>query len=284
MQLAPDGRIYLCSQFNNSFNIWDAPIDIIHNPDVQGTNCNFNRGAMNIATILGSGKSVPNFPNFRLGPVDGSACDTLGLDAAIADVSSYLLDFDTTLVGTTKTKSVTIYNRGVKDMTIRNPFIHSANSPYTFNPASPTVTLHTGDSIVYSVSFHPTMAIDTFYADLRIPHNGNWGLVNVALRGIGVWPVGVTSPTGEPVSYHVYPNPAQESFTLGTTGGFGLNSRVVLSNMLGQVVLQQDIPAGWNRYNISLAMLPVGVYACTVLSGDKVEQVIKLVKQTEIRN
>jgi hypothetical protein len=122
------------------------------------------------------------------------------------------------------------------------------------------------------------MAIDTFYADLRIPHNGNWGLVNVALRGIGVWPAGVTSPNGDPVSYHVFPNPAQESFTLGTTGAFGVTSRVALSNMLGQVVLQQDLPVGWNKYSISLGQVPVGVYACTVVSGDKVEQVIKLVK------
>ena len=68
---APDGKAY----FVGGNEVMD--IHIIHQPNKRGLACqvqqNVRLPAMNFLT-------VPNFPNFRLGPVDGTVCDSLGLD------------------------------------------------------------------------------------------------------------------------------------------------------------------------------------------------------------
>lgn len=71
-QLAPDGKIYFCT--TNS----GTKLNVIHNPDEKGLSCNAQEGGLQIPTI--NSQTVPNHPNYRLGPLDGSACDTLGLN------------------------------------------------------------------------------------------------------------------------------------------------------------------------------------------------------------
>jgi len=68
---APDGKAYFVG--GNGVN----RIHIIHQPNKRGAACqvqqNVKLPAINFVTI-------PNFPNFRLGPMDGTECDSLGLD------------------------------------------------------------------------------------------------------------------------------------------------------------------------------------------------------------
>lgn len=71
-QIAPDGKIYICS--NSSVD----KLHVIDYPDSAGLSCHLRQHAINLPTLnLGS---VPNHPNYRLGPLDDSACDTLGID------------------------------------------------------------------------------------------------------------------------------------------------------------------------------------------------------------
>ena len=73
MQLMPDRRIY-CT----SFGFGSEYFHIIQKPDLPYPYCRFEQHALKLpARNLGS---VPNFPNYRLGPIDGSSCDTLGID------------------------------------------------------------------------------------------------------------------------------------------------------------------------------------------------------------
>lgn len=55
--------------------------DIIYNPNELGQNCNYQENQV-ILSSFGVGFQ-PNLANFRLGPVDGSICDSLGLDAPV---------------------------------------------------------------------------------------------------------------------------------------------------------------------------------------------------------
>lgn len=73
LRLAPDNRIYIEG--------WDS-YKIIENPDERGIACN----AIENAIILPFRCDFfnANFPNFRLGPIDGSACDTLGINDVTA--------------------------------------------------------------------------------------------------------------------------------------------------------------------------------------------------------
>lgn len=71
-QLAPDNKIYINA--NNSVEY----MHIIHNPNAGGEDCQIEQHGLVLSTL--NSFSMPNNPYFRLGPLDGSPCDTLGLD------------------------------------------------------------------------------------------------------------------------------------------------------------------------------------------------------------
>lgn len=79
-QLAPDGKIYICMSYdilpNEVFDFPNENLSVINNPNAEGMACDFDT-----ATIwLGGKRSIfglPNFPNYNLGALAGSECDTL---------------------------------------------------------------------------------------------------------------------------------------------------------------------------------------------------------------
>jgi hypothetical protein len=75
-QLASDKKIYICTPNGTRF------LHVIDQPDSAGIACNVLQHAVQLPTFNQS--SIPNFPNFRLGPIDGSMCDTLGINIITA--------------------------------------------------------------------------------------------------------------------------------------------------------------------------------------------------------
>ena len=71
-QLAPDGRIYINSTGSS------VSMHVINFPGRSGNDCQFIQNGLQTPTQIRY--EMPNFPNYRLGPLDGSSCDTLGLD------------------------------------------------------------------------------------------------------------------------------------------------------------------------------------------------------------
>ena len=70
-QLAPDDKIYIsCFGTTNVFHV-------IEEPDLPGEACQVNQHSFQLPTyrIL----TMVNFPNYRLGALEGSPCDTLGV-------------------------------------------------------------------------------------------------------------------------------------------------------------------------------------------------------------
>ncbi|MBL7778789.1 MAG: T9SS type A sorting domain-containing protein [Chitinophagales bacterium] len=69
MQLGPDGKIY------ESCGGGETVYHVINQPDKKGDSCEFVQHGIQLPSpSLG----VPNFPNYRLGALPGSPCDTLG--------------------------------------------------------------------------------------------------------------------------------------------------------------------------------------------------------------
>ena len=71
-RLAPDGKIYMTTTGDVK------SLHVIHAPNKKGVKCRFeNHG---ISLLKYTSLAMPIFPNYRVGPVDNSSCDTLGLD------------------------------------------------------------------------------------------------------------------------------------------------------------------------------------------------------------
>lgn len=72
MQLAPNGKIYV----SIPSSVWY--LHEIHHPNEKGLACNVTQHSLRLPTL--NGFSIPNFPNYHLGPIDNSPCDTLGIN------------------------------------------------------------------------------------------------------------------------------------------------------------------------------------------------------------
>jgi hypothetical protein len=69
--LAPDNKIYIITTSGS------RTLHVIHDPDTYGL-CQYENHGARLQSH--NARSLPNFPNYRLGPLDGSPCDTLGLN------------------------------------------------------------------------------------------------------------------------------------------------------------------------------------------------------------
>ena len=69
LQLAPDGKIYISTTNGTPY------LHVIDYPDSLGTACSFRQHAVLLRGYNAAG--IPNFPNYRLGALAGSPCDTL---------------------------------------------------------------------------------------------------------------------------------------------------------------------------------------------------------------
>jgi hypothetical protein len=72
IQAAPDGKLYAATVSSSEY------LHIIHRPDEPGLACKYEQHGIVLPTY--NAFSMPSFPNYRQGPLDSSACDTLGLD------------------------------------------------------------------------------------------------------------------------------------------------------------------------------------------------------------
>ncbi|MBX7142596.1 MAG: hypothetical protein K1X63_16090, partial [Chitinophagales bacterium] len=68
-QLAPDGKIYIQGVFCN------PALSVINNPNAKGVACNVTQQSLELPTLGACG--IPNMPNYQLGALAGSPCDTL---------------------------------------------------------------------------------------------------------------------------------------------------------------------------------------------------------------
>ena len=72
MQIAPDNKIYV-ARAHQCFNI-----SVIDFPNEKGLACNFLHDEVELPTFTNG--TIPTFNTYRLGPLDGSSCDTLHID------------------------------------------------------------------------------------------------------------------------------------------------------------------------------------------------------------
>ena len=72
-QLTPDGDIFI-----NRLSSFFETLHVIHQPNLLGKECSFEFQGVKLPTSYSW--TLPHHPHFKLGPIDGSSCDTLGID------------------------------------------------------------------------------------------------------------------------------------------------------------------------------------------------------------
>ena len=76
-QLAPNGKVYMGTG-NSTFHL-----HVVNDPDEGGLACNMVQHGVELPTWYSN--SLPNHPNYHLGPVDGTVCDSLGITNGVGE-------------------------------------------------------------------------------------------------------------------------------------------------------------------------------------------------------
>ncbi|MBP7399853.1 MAG: T9SS type A sorting domain-containing protein [Chitinophagales bacterium] len=77
LQLAKDNKIYISLV---GMVIPSTTLCVINDPDIAGTECNFDLLSVNIGSRIVT-NALPNMPNYNLGVMEKSGCDTIGTTA-----------------------------------------------------------------------------------------------------------------------------------------------------------------------------------------------------------
>lgn len=221
-QLAPDGKIYISA--NNSTNY----LTVIHRPDNPGEACDVEQHGLRLPTR--NFVSIPNNPYYRLGPLDGSPCDTLGLNNY--PVAKYRYWQDT----------VDILNVEFTDLSYYEP----ATWLWDFGDGETSSELNPIHQFPEPGAYEVCLTVSNEYGTNSTCHT----------LYLGVTSTGGPAPI---IEVSVFPNPAKDYFILN----YSATKRVKASllNAIGQPILAKELTLGNNRQEVwEVNHLPAGIY------------------------
>jgi hypothetical protein len=233
-QLAPDGRIYL-STTAATFNM-----HTINYPDRGGDSCRFVQDAVPLQFY---NLTIPTFPHYRLGPIDGSPCDTLGFD------------------------NHPLCHWRWEQERLNLPLEVTFTDLTTYEPTYWLWDFGDGSTSTERHPFHTYDSAGVYTVCLVV---GNANSSDTLCR---VLPLGEVSSSEEVEAQQrrvsVTPNPFTDHLTVFTPDT-ERDLRFQLFTVLGSVVIDQAISGGVVR--IETGELAAGVYFWRVLKGGRVVQ------------
>lgn len=240
MGLAPDGKIYVSSQMPTS-----RVMHRINNPNIRGEGCDMEQHSVFLPTSYGRG--IPNFPNYRLGPLDGSEADTLGIDNHPIAKFRYVQD------------------------TTNDLQIEFVDLSY-FRPEEYSWDFGDGDS---SSDQNPTYTFsgNGVYEICLTVSNENSSNTSCRTIMLGTTAVGDEFLQAD---ISLFPNPVQDDLILSFHDYIPMEGVLVLYGTQGRKIAKYDIQSGMNRVNMS--GLQTGIYLYQVLDGQQVLKSGKLSK------
>jgi hypothetical protein len=229
MHLAPDGKIY--GPGGNTFHT-----HIIEYPDEGGEACNIRQHALK---TVSNGLGTPNFPNFRLGPLDGSPADTLGLDNH--PIAKYRYEADTT----------DHLNVRFTDLSYFRPekWTWDFGDGTTFDGKKPY--------------WHTFPKNGTYNVCLTVSNENS---SNTVCRQIMIGPSSTLNPQSSPLKIvSIFPNPVETEMLITISEYIPEKGEVFIYDMMGREVLKQRVYYGWN--NVDMSGLSSGTYIYKAMDG-----------------
>jgi len=229
--LAPDGRIYISPNSAST-----RMMSKIEYPDEPGEACTVLQHSIFMPT--GISRGIPNFPHYRLGPLDGSPCDTLGLDNH--PIAKYRYEADST----------DHLRLRFTDLSYFRPETWS----WDFGDGSPRMSTQS--------PYHTFAQNGTYRVCLTVSNENS---SNTSCRTITL---GTSSSDDEAISradVSLFPNPVQD-YLLITLGEYvPAHGQVMIYDVTGRPVITQRIYYGQN--SVDMSGLPAGMYVWKVLDG-----------------
>lgn len=238
-KLGPDRKIYISTPAGTN------ALHVIHQPDQKGLACDLRQHDMLLPTY--NAFQMPNMPHYRLGPLDGSPCDTSGRDNIPQAYFHYRQD-------TSDQQMITFRNLSY------------------FNPES--YHWDFGDGTTSSAA-HPIHSFSTpgIYEVCLTALNAfgrTTDCVEVTLDMSTSTSQAFSSKTG----FQVFPNPTQDgSFTVQWETGVGFHSILVL-NMMGEMIRQKNVTG---QLSATFQTLHPGMYCVQAIQQGVRTDVIRVI-------
>jgi hypothetical protein len=229
MQLAPDGKIY--GPGGNTLHMHRMEY-----PDEGGESCTMTQHAIN---TVNNSSTIPNFPYFRLGPEDGSSCDTLGLDNN--PIAKFRYEPDTTDHLRVRFTDLSYFRPEKWTWDFGDGTTFDGKKPYWHKfPKNGTY------NVCLTVSNE-----NSSNTTCRLVTIGTTGIDGIEAEGIG----------GKEV-VSIFPNPVETEMLLTISEYIPEHGIVEVYDMMGRMVKKLRVYYGWN--NIDIQNLAVGNYAYIV--------------------
>ncbi len=243
MMTAPDGRIYIVPPSGSS-NF----MHVIERPDLPASECFLNQHSINLQ--VPNGRSAPNIPNYRLGPIDGSTCDTLGLN----------------------NNPVARWRHEEKQAGYPHEILFTDLS--FFNPT----TWHWDfDDGLTSAEHSPEHTFESglYHVCLTV---SNENASDSSCRWIEILETGTQDGNLNPVSdLSIAPNPFHDKLIIHSVSGTFRSAHVQLYDMYGRNVFDQaEVPV---PVSLVIPSLSPGMYLCMIKDQDGTMYSFKIMKQ-----
>ena len=237
----PDGRHYNVSGAGTALHM-----HVMDYPNEAGEACSFRQHAIRIPN---NPWTIPNFPHYRLGPLDGSPCDTLGLDNN--PIAKYRYEAD----------SIDFLRLRFIDLSYFRPETWS----WDFGDGSPSMSMQS--------PYHTFSKKGTYNVCLTVSNENS---SNTVCRTITL---GTSSSDDKSVSradISLFPNPVQD-YLLVTLGEYvPAYGQIMIYDITGRPVITQHIYYGQN--NVDMRGLQAVMYVWKVMDGTQVIREGKVVK------
>lgn len=233
MMTAPDGRIYIVPPSGSS-----EYMHVITRPDLPADEVEFHQHSINLTKP--NGRTAPNIPNFRLGPFDGSDCDTLGLNNH--PVSRWRYEKD----------NPDVYNTiRFTDLSFFNPqnWLWEFDDGSTSNEMSPVHTFENG-------FYHVCLTVSNEYSS------------DSSCQWLTIMSTSSDEINDEPRDLSIYPNPFTDKLNINSESGKFRTAHIRLHDMHGKLVFDQ--PKAPVPVSLVIPSLLPGIYFCTILDGEEV--------------
>ena len=239
-QLAPDGAIWINT-------VSDTVMHVIRTPNQPGMKSHVDQHSIHLPVV--NQKSIPNFPNYRLGPLDGSPCDTLGLDNhPLAGFSWYAEELEVTFSD--------------------NSYYRPEEWLWDFGDGSGSTERNPIHSYAAPGEYYVCLSVSNEYDSDTACH---WVSVDTLLTA--------TEPLSTGGSVRLYPNPAREEVWLSFDETLTHPATWTVFDTVGRQVGAVALQPGKSRYHLFTGGLASGLYFWNLQSEGRILAAGKVVRE-----